>query len=267
MRSRSCTRTRMLRSVVRRSRSNTAPWSAVSCQDVPPAYCSCKSTSLMLRSASDGCGPTGSCRTAWVRATRTPATTRTNRMTIARMRRAKRSTVWHPAISIPAYHSPIMSKREMLATSLKVDLRAQDVVQMNDANGSSLGIHDDQAGDGVGLHDLQRLDGQLAGLHGLGLPRRQLARPEVDDRLRPQVSAAQVTVGDHTDQSAVLIDDRGDAQPLVRHLDDDVFHEDVGLDARHLVAAVHEIRHADQCAPAQGAAGVERREIFLSKPP
>src|SRR2546422_5546091 len=102
------------------------------------------------------------------------------------------------------------------------DFRSQDVVHVDEADGSALTVDDHEARDLPRLHYFERLGGEIVAVDRLRLPSRHLARAQGGDRRAAQVEASQIAVRDDADEPTRGIHDGRHALPLLRHLHDHV---------------------------------------------
>ena len=99
----------------------------------------------------------------------------------------------------------------------------------------------------------------------IGLRRHRLAGGQRQDVGRTAHQAAQVSVGEDADEPAAGVGDGGHAEPLARHLVEDVRHRRRRLHDRRRGAAVHDVLDLHQ--PASELAGrMQRRELILAEP-
>src|SRR5207248_1284865 len=112
------------------------------------------------------------------------------------------------------------------------DLRSQEVVHADEADGAMLAVDDDQARDLVRLHHVERFGGELVRPDQLGCAYHQLARPQLGTGLAREVNTPEVAVRKYPEQAPPGIHDGGHAEVLARHLGDDVLEERVLPDDR-----------------------------------
>src|SRR5262245_29006158 len=218
----------------------------------------------MVRSARPGAGPTDSARSVRLLAYKVPARARTNRTTTTRTPRARVRIVR----TLQIRYQPTMTivRREgKPSLPCEIDLRTQNVVQVNDPDRVVPAVDDDQTRDLPGLHDLEGFDGKVVGAHHLGLPRRDVAGSEVLDRAAPEVQAAQIAVSDHPQEGPAGLDDDRHALALFGHLHDRVTQAGAGADDRHRIAGQHEVGYPKQRSPAEGPPRVEHGVVLGSQ--
>ena len=114
------------------------------------------------------------------------------------------------------------------------------------------------------LHDRERFRGERVGVDRLRTAAHHLARRAAEQISCGAQCTPQITVGDHTDQAARLVDDRGHAEALRRDLEQHFSGRRRGRNARQRVLDVHHVRHAQELA-AEGAGRMQRREVLGTK--
>ena len=135
-------------------------------------------------------------------------------------------------------------------------------MNVEDADGPTLLDHEEAADaeiiDAPGVHEIERLGGERLRANGVRPARHHLAHLLVE-KVGAHV-AAQVAVGDDTDEPAGLVHHADAAEVLRSHQQDGLGHAHLGPGQRHLLAPVHDVGHAQQTA-ADHAAGVEHLEL------
>src|SRR5258706_2631198 len=179
----------------------------------------------MLKSAFDEFGSTDSRRTARLREMSMPATTSTKTPTTIRMRLA--SLRMGQSCKFGTTLSQRWMRRQKAPRS-EVDLRSQDVVQVQDAVGPMLGVDDHETRDRPALlHQVERCRRERIAVDEPRLGRHEVTRAELPEGSGAQMQPAEIAVGDDADEPAHGVDDGGHAEALVRHLRDDVFEEGI----------------------------------------
>lgn len=133
---------------------------------------------------------------------------------------------------------------------------------MEDAFGCSVGRRDDQGGDLLFFHQGESRRGEGIGADGEWVRVHDFAGGVVEGGSAVAFEeAAEVAVGDHTEELAGGTKDGGHAELLAGHLVDDLRHRGVRGDLGESVAGVHEFMDSGE-ALAEPASGVEFGEIL-----
>src|SRR5688572_20712731 len=130
-----------------------------------------------------------------------------------------------PSVSTPSTSS---SNKEIFCAFLRRPLEIrftepsnsclENIVEMNDADGFLVPIKHKKTSDRarrVFFHFRQRLSGENIFFDGSGPCGHDLGGSFAEDRIAVRLQpAAQIAISDHSDQTAVPVDDPGDAKPF-----------------------------------------------------